>query len=295
MTPAAGLVLLNKPAGITSFQALGAVKRLLGSRQAGHTGTLDRFATGVLAVLTGGLTRLGPLFEALDKSYRATITFGRSTDTLDPEGAVVAEAEVPSRARIEDAIAQLTGWIEQVPPDYSAVHVGGRRAYQLAREGRKPDLIPRRVCIRRIDVLSWFPPQLDVEVHCSKGTYIRSLARDLGLASGSCAFVSRLERRKVGDFRIEEAVAPELFQPERDLIPPSGFLPRLEGVNILALDPRFRESVAQGRPFREEWLLTQGCADGPSAVFDEGQRLLALLSREKTAFRYLAVFPERPA
>lgn len=294
MTPPAGLVLLNKPAGITSFQALGAVKRLLGSRQAGHTGTLDRFATGVLAVLTGGLTRLGPLFEALDKSYRATITFGRSTDTLDPEGAVVAEAEVPSRTRIDDAIAQLTGWLEQVPPDYSAVHVGGRRAYQLAREGRKPDLSPRRVCVHRLDVLAWVPPQLEVEVHCSKGTYIRSLARDLGLASGSCAFVSSLERRRVGDFRIEEAVAPKDFLPARDLIPPSGFLPRLAGVSILTLDPRFRESLAQGRPFREEWLLTPGFADGPGAVFDE-RRLLALLNREENVFRYLAVFPEQPA
>lgn len=290
MSPPAGLALLDKPAGITSFKVLAELKRALGSGQVGHTGTLDPFATGLLAALTGAATRLAPLFDGLDKTYLAVFTFGLSTDTLDPGGAVVQRAEAPSREELERAADRFRGWIEQRPPEYSAVHVAGKRAYQLAREGRRPELPPRRVCIHRLELLSYDPPELRVEIHCSKGTYVRSLARDLGLEAGSCAYVSRLQRTRVGEFRLEEARPPA--DALSGLLPPSRFLRRLPGVRALRVDPGLELAVRQGGPFRDEWWLPETAADGLGAVFDGRDRLLAVVSREGGAHRYLAVFPE---
>jgi tRNA pseudouridine55 synthase len=292
MQPPSGLVLLNKPEGVTSFQALGPLKKALGLRQAGHLGTLDRFAGGLLPVLVGSSTRLAFLFEQADKAYRAVFVFGRSTDTLDPEGKVVEEAEVPTRQRIERALEAFRGPIQQVPPEYSAVHVAGKRAYRLARAGDKPELRPRSVAIHRIAVLRYEPPEMELDIDCSKGTYVRALARDLGRRAGSCAYVSRLSRVRVGDFRLEEAVAPMDFQARAHLIPPARFLPRLPGIGLLALDPRRREDVLNGRPPREDWCLPPARQDGLYALLDEEACLLAVVRRRAGRMEYQAVFPE---
>ncbi|MBP1779515.1 MAG: truB, partial [candidate division NC10 bacterium] len=180
MTPPSGMLLLDKPAGITSFQALAGVKKALAAGRVGHVGTLDRFADGLLPVLVGSSTRLAFAMQGLDKSYRAVFVFGRSTATLDPEGEVVAEAEVPTLEAIMQARAAFLGRIQQVPPEYSAVHVGGKRAYRLARRGESPQLAARTVEILRFDIEGYQPPELQVRVDCSKGTYVRALARDLG-------------------------------------------------------------------------------------------------------------------
>jgi tRNA pseudouridine55 synthase len=185
--PASGIILLDKEPGCTSFQALSGLKRKLGTRHIGHAGTLDKFAEGLLVVLVGPCTRLAPLLQGLDKEYVARIRFGIETDTLDPEGEPVAEAPVPELETIQSAFPKLTGEILQVPPAYSAVHVKGARASKLARKGLTPELTARTVRINRIDLLGYDPPDLMIRVSCSKGTYIRSLARDLALLCGSRA------------------------------------------------------------------------------------------------------------
>jgi tRNA pseudouridine55 synthase len=292
MEPPSGLILLKKTEGVTSFQALAPLKKILDTRRVGHLGTLDRFAGGLLPVLVGSSTRLAFLFEGADKAYRAVFFFGRSTDTLDPEGQVVAEAPVPSLQSIERALECFRGPIQQTPPDYSAVHVAGKRAYQLARAGRKPELRPRNVTIHRIVVLRYNPPELELSIDCSKGTYVRALARDLGRQAGSCAYVSRLSRVRVGAFRLEEAVAPQDFEASAHLLPPAQFLPRLGGIGLLALDSHRRGEVLNGRPLSDDCFLTPARQDGNYAVLDGDGRLLAVIRRREGRHEYQAVFPE---
>ena len=218
-----GLVLLEKVSGITSFTALNGIKTVLGTRKVGHCGTLDKFARGLLLLLTGSCTRLVPYFSALDKRYSAVVRFGERTDTLDPEGKVVDRGKVPRLEDIQDALGRFVGTFEQVPPIYSAVHHDGVRAYRLARAGMEPRLKSRRVSVYQLEALDYKPPDLRLRVHCSKGTYVRSLARDIGKAIGSCAYLAALERTAVGPFRLEAAVTAGEFRRDRDVVPPIDF------------------------------------------------------------------------
>jgi tRNA pseudouridine55 synthase len=198
-----GLLLLNKRAGLTSFDALKELKQAIASGKVGHTGTLDKFAEGLLLVLTGRALKLSPWFSHCDKRYEGTIRFGIETDTLDPEGQPLAQAPLPSLGEIEAAIPQFTGAIMQAPPAYSAIHINGKRASALARAGQSPAMEKRQVHIYRFELLDWQPPFAHVFVHCSGGTYIRSLARDLALAAGSRAHLSALVRTQVAGFKIK--------------------------------------------------------------------------------------------
>jgi tRNA pseudouridine55 synthase len=202
-----GLILLNKPPGLTSFDTLRDIKRALGTGKVGHTGTLDKFAEGLLLVLTGRALKLSQWFTHCDKQYEGTICFGVETDTLDPEGAVIANAPIPSREDVEQAISQFLGNIEQAPPAYSAIHIDGERASALARKGETPKMQKRPVTIFRLELLSWEPPYAKIFVHCSSGTYIRSLARDIALAAGSRAHLVALLRTQVGGFKLENAIS----------------------------------------------------------------------------------------
>jgi tRNA pseudouridine(55) synthase len=204
--PPTGLILLNKQPGITSFDSLRDIKRALGTGKAGHTGTLDKFAGGLLLVLTGRALKLSQWFTHCDKQYEGTICFGAETETLDPEGAVIANAPLPSREAVEQALAQFLGEIQQAPPAYSAIHIDGERASTLARKGEMPEMQKRPVTIYRLELRSWEPPFAQIFVHCSSGTYIRSLARDIALAAGSRAYVSALIRTRVAGFKLEEAI-----------------------------------------------------------------------------------------
>jgi tRNA pseudouridine55 synthase len=299
--PRSGLVLLDKPGGMSSFQAIGAVKRALGTGKVGHTGTLDRFATGLLPVLVGPATRLASLFLDLEKSYRAVFIFGISTETLDPEGEIVCRGEIPSLERIEQVLPGFMGNIEQLPPEYSAVHVDGQRAHKVKRQGRSPVLKARTVLIRRIIVHRYDPPELELSVECGKGTYMRALARDMARAAGSCAYVSSLRRTRVGSFRIEEAVCPEDFDVDRDVHPPAWFLAEIPGLRCITLENRFREQVLSGRPFQGSWSDTSEAEDGllaedgVLAALGEDGALLAILVRRAGAVAYRAVFPEARA
>ena len=200
-----GLILLHKRPGITSFDALRDIKRALNTGKAGHTGTLDKFAEGLLLVLTGRALKLSQWFTHLDKQYEGIMCFGAETDTLDPEGAVIANAPLPDRGAVESALVQFSGEIEQAPPAYSAIHIDGERASALARRGDAPVMRKRPVHIHRLELLSWEPPHARIFVHCSSGTYIRSLARDIALAAGSRAYLTALVRTRVAGFKLEDA------------------------------------------------------------------------------------------
>lgn len=203
-----GLLLAEKGPGVTSFHVVAHVRRVLRVPKVGHGGTLDPMATGVLPILLGVATKLTPFIQAHDKEYVATIRLGIATDTLDATGRVVAERPVPSLdvEVLETALARFVGEIDQVPPMFSALHVGGRRLHELARAGVDVPRAPRRVRIDAITVLTWKPPLLVVRVTCGKGTYIRSLAADLGEVLGCGASLDALERTRLGPFSLADAV-----------------------------------------------------------------------------------------
>jgi tRNA pseudouridine55 synthase len=204
-----GLLVLDKPGGITSRKALDRAQRWFprGTR-IGHTGTLDPLATGVLVLCLGPATRLTEYVQRMRKTYRAGLRLGARSDTDDADGTItpVEGAAPPDPAALAAAVNGLVGTIEQVPPSYSAAKVTGQRAYDLAREGREVSLAARPVTIYGIDLVSYAYPHLALEVRCGKGTYIRSLARDLGQRLGCGALVQTLRRTRVGPFAVEEAV-----------------------------------------------------------------------------------------
>lgn len=210
--PVNGLVLLNKEPGRTSFQALYPIKRLYGN-SVGHTGTLDQFAEGLLVVLVGKFTKFNPLFTAFDKVYEADFTFGVETSTLDPEGEPVLSGPVPTESPGPLA-PRWTGDLMQVPPEYSAIHIDGRRASDRVRDGQTVEIPARPVTVYSLEVLRWVPPVLSVRIHCSKGTYVRSIARDWGRAVGCGAHVTKLRRTRVGPFGLPE-VPPFEFKDDR--------------------------------------------------------------------------------
>ncbi|KUH85102.1 MULTISPECIES: tRNA pseudouridine(55) synthase TruB [unclassified Mycobacterium] len=207
----AGLVIVDKPAGMTSHDVVGRCRRLFGTRKVGHAGTLDPMATGVLVVGIGRATKILGLLTATDKAYAATIRLGQATSTDDAEGEVLQEvsADDVTDVQIHRAVAELRGEIEQVPSAVSAIKVDGQRAYKLAREGSAVELAPRRVRIDRFDVLDIRRRpglvDVDVEVDCSSGTYIRALARDVGTALGVGGHLIALRRTGVGRFGLSEA------------------------------------------------------------------------------------------
>jgi tRNA pseudouridine55 synthase len=202
-----GCLLLNKNPGISSFDSLLPIKKALGTGKVCHTGTLDSFAQGLLVVLTGWAVKLSPWFTGCDKQYRALLRFGEETDTLDPEGEVIASAPVPSREALEAALPAFTGEIMQAPPAYSAVHINGRRAHEMARAGIVPEMKKRPVTVHSLSLLSWEPPHAELEVYCSSGTYIRSLARDIALSIASRSHLRCLQRAKVGKFSLDNALS----------------------------------------------------------------------------------------
>jgi tRNA pseudouridine55 synthase len=231
MTPRAvtdGLLLLDKPAGVSSHDAVLAARRALGEKRIGHAGTLDPFATGLLVLLTGRATRLLPYLAGEPKVYRATIQFGAETDTEDLLGAVIREAAVPSPERVLAALPSLTGQIEQVPPMYSAKRVDGQRAYEAARAGMTVELRPVSITVHSWDVLGWAGSTCDVRVVCGGGTYVRSLARDLGRLVDSAAHLTALRREASGPFHVDEAQAVGVLRDAAPALrPPLAALPHL--------------------------------------------------------------------
>ena len=202
-----GLLLVDKPAGVTSHDAVDVVRRVYKERSIGHLGTLDPFATGLLVLLLGRSTRLATFINNEPKTYEATIRFGAETDTDDCTGNVIREAPAPSLDQITHAIPSLSGTITQVPPPYSAKKVDGVRAYDRARAGEEVTLAPVQVDVYEWRIRAFRPSELDVTIVCSGGTYIRALGRDLGRLTESAAHLSALRRTRSGDFDVRDAVA----------------------------------------------------------------------------------------
>jgi tRNA pseudouridine55 synthase len=203
-----GVLVVDKPIGLTSHDVVQIIRRGTGIRRAGHTGTLDPRASGVLVVLIGPAVRLSEYVSASDKRYQATIRLGTSTDTFDSEGRITSSASPDSitEQRFEDALTQFIGEIQQVPPPYSAIKVQGRKAYEMAREGEEVELAPRTIHVYSLELLEWAPPEAVIDVFCSSGTYVRSLANDLGAALGCGAYLVGLRRTKSGRFTLRDAV-----------------------------------------------------------------------------------------
>jgi tRNA pseudouridine55 synthase len=279
---------------LTSFDALHDVKRILGTGKVGHTGTLDKFAEGLLLALTGRALKLSPWFTHCDKQYEGTVCFGAETDTLDPEGSVIANAPLPSCENVEQAIPVFLGKIEQSPPAYSAIHIDGQRASALARRGEAPEMRKRPVTIYRLELLSWEPPYAKIFVHCSSGTYIRSLVRDIALAAGSCTHLTTLLRTQVGGFRLENAIKIRneelgIRNIDRDVF-------NALNISCLEIAPLDVVKVQHGKPLeqiiRDTPLVSiEGYTAGvhAAALFSDG-KFIALIERQGNRWNYGYVY-----
>jgi len=251
--PVSGWVCLDKPEGLGSTQAVTQVRRAFDAQKAGHAGTLDPLASGVLPIALGEATKTVAFLMDADKTYRFTIAWGVSTASFDREGDVTAESAVrPTPDLVAMALTNFVGEIEQIPPDFSAVKVNGSRAYELARQGVEMDLAPRRVQIHAARLTGGADrDHVDIEVECGKGTYIRAMVRDLAAVLGACAHVSALRRTRVGAFTEERAVGLEFIRHLCDTgAPLKALLPvetPLDDIPAMAVTTEDAFRLTQGR------------------------------------------------
>jgi len=291
VSPAAGLVVVDKPAGVTSHDVVARVRRLAGTRKVGHAGTLDPMATGVLILGVERATKLLGYLALTDKEYTATIRLGESTVTDDAEGELVAA--VPTRDLTSEAVRAamltLTGAIEQVPSSVSAIKVDGKRSYARVRAGETVQLKSRPVTVTAFDLLELRRPapelvDLDVRVECTTGTYVRALARDLGAGLGVGGHLTALRRTRVGPYRIDQAHTldelAETFVVEPLAEAADRTFPRVD----VGADTARAIGFGHGIP------LPPGLAGGPFGVFDHQGRVLALMAERDGQLRSLVVF-----
>lgn len=206
-----GIVVVNKPNGLTSHDVVAKVRRKFNMKRVGHAGTLDPMATGVLVVLLGKTTKLFDKFVSFDKGYRATMVLGMLTDTADTCGKTIEKRPYDniSEEQFQEVLLQFKGEIEQVPPMFSALKFNGKKLYELARQGIEVERKPRRVHIYRLEMEVFNPPNVQIYMECSKGTYVRQLAEDIGKALGCGACISQIERTQVGQFNIDDSISLE--------------------------------------------------------------------------------------
>ena len=283
--PIDGLLLVDKPAGVTSHDVVDAARRVLRTRRVGHAGTLDPFATGLLVLLIGHATRLLPHLSGEPKVYDTTIQFGAETDTDDVMGSVTRSAALPDESRVRAAITSLTGTFDQVPPDYSAKQVAGRRAYHAARSGEALELASVPVTVHRWDVRALSSERLEATITCGGGTYIRALARDLGRLSESAAHVVSLRRTQSGPFVVAEAASLDAVRGGS--IAPRPALDALPHLPVVALAPADVISVRHGR--------TIGAAEGAApvaALVGPAGELVAVAERSGASWQPRVVIPD---
>ena len=302
------MLVVAKPVGPTSHDVVGLVRRLAATKRVGHGGTLDPFASGVLPVFLGKATRLVEYHLGDRKRYRATVCFGASSTTDDLEGALTAAAgPAPSRDAVEAALAGFRGPIEQRPPAFSAIKVAGRRAYALARAGEAVALAPRSVTIHALELVDWDEategePIAIVDVECSAGTYVRSLARDLGATVGSAAYLGALTRTASGPFELAAAVDLDAVRSAA-AVGPSALagllLPIDAGLDLptIAVPDAALVALGRGQPIGVPAGTGPLDAEAPIRLVDSGGRLLAIarLSGTKLAPDKVLVEPESPA
>lgn len=205
------ILIIDKPAEMTSFGVVARIRRVLSRElgrkaKVGHTGTLDPFATGLMLIVTGKKCKDAGQFSKLDKTYEATIRLGQTSTTGDPEGEITeVSASMPTRDEVEAVLPKFTGQIEQRPPIFSAIKINGQRAYKLARDGQEVEIPLRTITIYELEIVDYTYPELKIRTHVSSGTYIRTLASDIGAALGVGAYCTHLRRTRVGDYTIEQA------------------------------------------------------------------------------------------
>jgi tRNA pseudouridine55 synthase len=282
MTPAPeGLLLVDKPSGMTSHDAVEVVRRSLGTRKVGHAGTLDPMATGLLVLGVGRATRLLRYLGELPKTYAATGRLGEETDTLDADGEIVRTAPVNvSLAEVERACASLVGESMQAPPAYSAVRVGGRRLYEAARRGEVLEARPRPIRVDAFAVSAFDGRDLEARVTCSGGTYVRVLVADVGRSLGCGAHLVRLRRTAIGSFPVEDARPPG----QGALEPVERAVRHLPGIRLEQEEAR---AASHGRPLGPAGIV------GPYAVFDPEDALVGVYRDEGAMGRPEVILPRR--
>ena len=287
---AEGVLPIDKPVGPTSHDMVARARRALGIRRVGHTGTLDPFASGLLLLCLGRSTRLAEYLTGLPKTYAATLRLGVATDTDDRLGAEIAVTDAWRElepAAIEAALHARRGRQLQLPPDYSARKVGGERAYRLARAGTTPALEPSEIDVYVLDVTRIAPPEVDFTVRCSAGTYIRSIARDVGAALGVGAHLTALRRTAIGEHTVERALPADLLEDAaaraRVLLPPLAALGHMPRVGVTAADAA---AVLHGRA-----IVSPPGLHGPIALVAEGE-LLAIAQADGQTLRPRKVFAD---
>ncbi|HEX6399908.1 MAG TPA: tRNA pseudouridine(55) synthase TruB [Actinomycetota bacterium] len=260
-----GLLLLDKPAGVTSHDVVDSVRRTLATRKVGHAGTLDPMATGLLLIGVGRATRLLRFLGDLAKTYEGTLRLGVETDTLDADGDVIRESAVDVKPeQVAEAMRSLVGESLQRPPAFSAVKVGGRKLYEAARAGERLEAEPRPVRVEEFELLSFDPPDARFRVVCSGGTYVRVLAADVGAAVSTGAHLTGLRRAAIGPYRVEDAVTPDEVRDPLPIEAAIGHLPRLD------LEADEAEAASHGRP------LGPAGIEGPYGVFGPDGRLIGV-------------------
>jgi len=291
-----GILLVDKPEGMTSAQVVAVVRRSLGRMKVGHLGTLDPFASGLLPLCVGEGTKLAPYINEADKRYRGVIRLGLATDTLDSTGQPVAETAVGdfTDAALEGVARGLLGEIRQVPPMFSAIKKGGVPMYRLAREGITQELEPRRVTVHQLRLTRIDPLRISIEVHCSKGTYVRSLARDIGAALGTAGILESLVRTAFGDFLLERAAS--LDTVKREGVAALRPYHWVAGAEALAHLPTIFADSPAVRSLRAGQQRALGIFAPPTApsakarVLDDNGRLVAVLRSEEGRWRIDRVF-----
>ena len=286
-----GFLNINKPAGMTSHDVVARLRRALGLRKLGHAGTLDPLATGVLVLCVGRATRLSEYVMRGDKRYLAVVRPGVSTDTWDAEGEVLdrRDASGLQREAVMEALDSFRGDLEQLPPMYSAVKQDGRKLYELARAGVTVTRRPRSVTLHSLELVDWTPPTFTLELTCSAGTYVRSLAHDLGEALGTGAYLAALTRTASGAFRLQDATTPDDLLARPDwrslLVPASQALPTIPS---LPLDEAACDHLLQGR------AVARRKGDPSTALaqaLTPGGSLLAIVEGDASLWKPRKVFP----
>lgn len=271
-----GVLIVDKPVGMTSHDVVQFVRRGTGIKRAGHTGTLDPRASGVLVVLVGPAVRLSEFVSASNKRYQAIIKFGVTTSTFDSEGEVTSRRPVDiSYEELEQAMEGFIGEVEQTPPIYSAIKIQGKRAYEFAREGKEVEMEPRTVTVHSLELLDWDPPEAVIDIQCSSGTYVRSFASDLGEKLGSGATLIGLRRTINGQFSLRDAVSmrrlEEAFENGdwyRYLLPAAD---ALSDWHTIVLEPEQIDEVSHGHrvpaePDMEEGLMARAIGEDGELV-----------------------------
>ncbi len=278
-----GVLVVDKPVGLTSHEVVQIIRHGTNIRRAGHTGTLDPRASGVLIVLIGPAVRLSEYVSASDKRYQAIIRLGATTDTFDADGRFTSKDETPeiTEEQFETTLKTFVGEIIQTPPPYSAVKVHGRPAYEMAREGEEVQLEPRKIQVYSLELLEWAPPEAVIDVYCSSGTYVRSLANDLGDKLGCGAYLTGLRRTKSGRFTLRDAVPLRKLREAFD----AGnwyqyVIPAAEALSdwpALELDNEQVEAVRHGHR-----VPAEAGATGMARGISEAGELIALLEVDPT-------------